>query len=77
MKIRKNKPFQGLTTAIRKAPISAPITAPYIGMSAMAPVSADIAGAYGKRKISIPAKQRRPIIIASVTCAIMNLENET
>ena len=58
-----------------RAPKTAPAYAPYTGTRAVMPVSTPTAAASGRRKMSIPAVQRLPIMAASVTCALMKREN--
>lgn len=77
IKITKIKALIGETIRIKKAPIIVPIKAPKTGIKAVKPTNAEIAPEYGMLKISIPIKQRIPMIKASVTWPVIKLENVT
>ena len=63
----------GLTIRIKNAPTAVPIKAPKMGISAVKPTRTEIIAAYGIRKISIPAKHKIPMMIASVNWPVIKL----
>ena len=72
-----HKALTGSTIKIITAPNAVPINAPTSGINAVNPINVDIIVAYGIENIFIPIKHNKPIIIASVSCPVTNLEKVT
>ena len=71
------KALNGSSDIIIIAPITVPINAPKIGISAVTPIRAPIIAAYGICKMSIPTAHNVPRITASVVCPATKDRNVT